>query len=848
MSMFDPERELHPKQLLAFKSKANEILFGGAAGGGKALALDTPIPTPAGWSTMGELQPGDKVFDENGTPCNVVACTEIMHGRPCYRVTFSDGTTIVADGKHQWLTMDNTERERATRLTPEFRASRRAKRNGRGTGKRPDLAAMNASRQHDYLSPPEGTIRTTEEIAATIRHNGRTNHSVQVAKPLSLPEIDLPVDPYVLGVWLGDGTSVSGQLTTADEEIVEAIRGAGYKVAKQKSNFYSYGIYRLKAQLRDLGVLGNKHIPARYLRASTKQRLALLQGLMDTDGTCLPSGACEFYSCNETLARQACELINSLGIKAVVREGRAMLAGNDCRPKCRVKFTTAIPMFRLTRKLEGQKSKVNPICTRRMIVSCEMIESVPVKCIQVDSASHLYLAGKAMVPTHNSFYIRYMAVWCAVHCPGIQIYLFRRTYPDLSKNHMEGPASFPVVLAPLIEAKMVSINYGKGAIQFANGARIFLCHCQHEKDVISYQGAEIHLLLVDELTHFTDKIYRFLRGRCRCGSWKPPKQLEGCFPRILNGSNPGGVGHNWVKASFVTSAPAMEVWRTSREEGNMLRQFIPSKLSDNPTMTMNDPDYSLRLEGLGSPELVRAMLEGDWDIVSGGAMDDVWRKDVHVVQPFRIPRSWYVDRAFDWGSSRPFSVGWWAESNGEEVTLLDGTRKQYPKGCLFRIAEWYGWQDGKPDTGCKMLAKDVAKGIKERESKGILSLCRRINPGPADNSIFDLENGNCIATDMAKEGVKWIRSNKSAGSRKNGLELMRTMLAAPLKAAREGVPLEEPGLFVFNTCHQFIRTIPVLPRSQSDSEDVDSRAEDHIYDEARYRVLQTKATTKSQEI
>lgn len=154
MAMFDPERELHPKQLLAFKSRANEILFGGAAGGGKALALDTPIPTPDGWSTMGELQPGDKVFDENGIPCNVVACTEIMHGRPCYRVTFSDGTTIVADGKHQWLTMDNTERERATRLTPEFRASRRAKRKGRGTGKRPDLAAMNVSRQHDYLSPP----------------------------------------------------------------------------------------------------------------------------------------------------------------------------------------------------------------------------------------------------------------------------------------------------------------------------------------------------------------------------------------------------------------------------------------------------------------------------------------------------------------------------------------------------------------------------------------------------------------------------------------------------------------------------------------------------------------------
>lgn len=220
------------------------------------------------------------------------------------------------------------------------------------------------------------------------------------------------------------------------------------------------------------------------------------------------------------------------------------------------------------------------------------------------------------------------------------------------------------------------------------------------------------------------------------------------------------------------------------------------------------------------------MKSGDWNIVDGGMFDDVWNDRTHVLEPFDIPKSWHVDRSFDWGSSKPFSVGWWAESDGTEATLKDGSKRNFPRGTLFRISEWYGW-NGKPNEGLKMLAGDIAKGIKEREA----SLGLTVKPGPADNSIFDTQDGNCIADNMAAAGVRWERSDKSPGSRKNGWELLRGRLSESRKH-----PMERPGLFVFSNCRQFIRTVPTLPRDESKTDDVDTESEDHVADETRYRV------------
>jgi hypothetical protein len=424
-----------------------------------------------------------------------------------------------------------------------------------------------------------------------------------------------------------------------------------------------------------------------------------------------------------------------------------------------------------------------------------------------------------------------MIKWCS-RIPYLQCYLFRRKFPDLWKNHMEGPTAFPVMLAEWIDKGYVKINESKNYIKFWNGAKILLCHCQHDKDRFDYQGSEIHVLGVDELTTFSDIIYRYIRGRVRLGGLQVPPGFEGVFPRILCSANPGGIGHNWVKATFIDLQPPYAMQRVSKEEGGMVRQFIPAVLEDNDALMKNDPEYQYRLEGLGNKALVDAMRRGDWDIVAGGMFDDVWDRDKHMIKPFEIPYSWKMDRTFDWGSSKPFSVGWWAESDGTEATMLDGSKHTFPRGTVFRFAEWYGW-NGKPNEGTKMLSSEIAQGIIQREES--MKIRHRVEKGAADSSIYNTEDGHCIADAMALHGVLWTKANKSPGSRKLGWELIRTMLKSSLAPNPD-----MPGLYIFENCVQFARTVPTLTRLERDTDDVDTNEEDHIADETRYRLLEKK--------
>jgi Terminase large subunit, T4likevirus-type, N-terminal len=464
------------------------------------------------------------------------------------------------------------------------------------------------------------------------------------------------------------------------------------------------------------------------------------------------------------------------------------------------------------------------------------IDLHPKQRLAFESQANEILYGGAAGGGKSHLMRRAAITWCK-WVAGLQVYLFRREFGDLFMNHMESSGGFRAMLADEIsrgECRIVDKQ-----IRWKNGSTIHLCHCQHEKDVHGYQGAEIHVLMIDELTQWSRKMYTFLRGRLRLGGLQVPHWLRGTFPRILSSANPGGIGHNWVKADFVDPAPETTVTQTPKSEGGMRRQFIRALLEDNPTLTENDPDYEHRLEGLGDPALVRAMRLGDWDIVAGGMFDDVWSRDAHVLKPFPIPFSWRVDRAFDWGSSKPFSVGWWAESDGTRVEVEKGKFRTFPRGSLIRINEWYGWT-GVADTGCKMPSSEVAKGIKEREREMRMagprgeSLPMRIHPGPADSSIYDVDDKESTSTadTMAQHGVHWNEADKSPGSRKNGWEKLREMLLEAKKPQPEA-----PGLWVFNTCAQFIRVVPVLPRDPKKPDDVQTTAEDHIGDETRYRVL-----------
>jgi deoxycytidine triphosphate deaminase len=346
---------------------------------GKALALDTEVPTSQGWRTIGELRPGDLVFDEDGFPTVVLACTEPMARRPCREVVFSDGTTVVCDAAHQWRTIAKNDRR---------------------------------------YNRPAGRIVTTEQIEQTLVASGERNHQIPLGGAVWYPERDLPVDPYVLGVWLGDGTSTKAEITCADQEILDEVALAGYGVASQRTRPLTYriggtghtrsaktGQYErndsLSSTLRNLDLLGNKRIPADYLRASIAQREALLQGLMDTDGYVDKLGRCDLTTTREPLAMQVCELVASLGFRPTLARKRAKLYGRDVGPKCEVQFMADRPVFRLPRKLARQKL-TGRFQRFRAIADVREVPSVPVRCIEVSSPNGLFLITRSFIATHNS--------------------------------------------------------------------------------------------------------------------------------------------------------------------------------------------------------------------------------------------------------------------------------------------------------------------------------------------------------------------------------------------------------------------------------------------------------------
>ncbi len=345
---------LHPGQMIVVAARP---------GLGKAIALDTPLPTPGGWITMGEVAVGDQLLGADGRPTGVVAATDVMRERPCFAVEFSDGTVIVADAEHEWLTSD--------------RAARRARQE---SGERCGVPRVLPA------------IRTTRELAATahgMTADARVSHSVDTCAPLQLPNRQLPVAPYPLGVWLGGGEQRRCVV-------------CGRPFVPRTSAVRTYG--QSCGALRTLGVLNDKHLPAAYLRASELQRRALLAGLMDTDGTVTPAGGLQLCVTSRKLADDVRELVLSLGYCCSITT-RNVCGSLPESSVFTLNFTTEDDVFQLDRKRRIHKQRSAEYGCRlrpRYITAVRCIESVPVRCVQVDSTDHLYLAGRTMVPTHNS--------------------------------------------------------------------------------------------------------------------------------------------------------------------------------------------------------------------------------------------------------------------------------------------------------------------------------------------------------------------------------------------------------------------------------------------------------------
>ncbi|MFZ4431602.1 MAG: LAGLIDADG family homing endonuclease [Microthrixaceae bacterium] len=620
-----------PKQASFLAWSGREALFGGAGGGGKAGALDTLVPTPSGFRLLGDIHPGDFVLGRDGTT-HLVEGESAVELLPGWRLTFDDGAVVECNDDHLWLTFTSAERAAATRRTPEFRERRRSQRPSRATGsqgqaKSAAVAVRNATHRPSTLAPPAGTVRSTADIVASLRtHRGEANHAVPVCAPVVLPERSLPIDPYALGVWLGDGTSRVGAITTMDPEVTMAVVEAGFPERRREPRGRACTVFfdGLTAALRTAGVLRNKHVPHDYLWASIDQRVALLAGLIDTDGHVTPNGKVEFDNTNPELAAAVAHLARSLGMKASVREGRATLGGRDCGPRYRVKFTpNRLDLSRIPRKQERLRLSESSVAKFRRIVAAERIEARPMKCLRVSAPDHLFLWTEHFIPTHNSIALL-MAALQFVDVPGYNGVIFRRTLTDL-----ELPDGLIDVSHDWLDDTDAEWNGNKKRWTFPSGAVLQFAYMNQFNAQYRYKSTQFQFIGWDELTEFPwveQYLYLFSRLRKGVSSREQAMAVYGQSHdgvtladvplRVRGATNPGGPGQSWVYDRFVDP------------DATNRKPFLPSFLQDNPGIDADE--YRAALSEL--PEAERRRLEdGDWSAVDvPGAL---WRfADIDRVQ------------------------------------------------------------------------------------------------------------------------------------------------------------------------------------------------------------------------
>lgn len=400
-----------------------------------------------------------------------------------------------------------------------------------------------------------------------------------------------------------------------------------------------------------------------------------------------------------------------------------------------------------------------------------------------------------------------------VHIPHYRALILRKTYPQLSelidRSRTLYKAAYP----------KASYNDSKHFWSFPSGAKIYFGAMQHTKDRINYQGKRYDFIAFDELTHFTWDEYSYMFSRNR-----PSGEGTRCYIRAT--TNPGGIGHSWVKERFITCAPPLTPIKTNMQitdpDGNVInmerkRIFVPSTVFDNAELLKNDPNYLANLSLLPEKEK-RALLYGDWDSFAGQVFSE-WKNDPnhyedrrfsHVIKPFAIPKSWKVFRGFDFGYSRPFAVEWIAIDH---------------EGRVYVIAELYGCT-GTPNEGVKYTPQEIAGAIKQMEREHPNLKGRKIR-GIADPAISKAETGESIADMFSKEGVffDFGDNERLAG---------KMQFHYRLSFDGNGIPM----MYVFENCVNFIRTIPSLVYDSVNVEDIDSSGEDHIYDCVRYVLME----------
>lgn len=464
-----PEPHCKKQQLImsAFKMRdVREIYIAMGTKFGKAQCFMSLVPTTEGMKYMKDITPGDYVFSEHGEPVKVLSTTDLMLNRKCYDVIFSDGSSLIVDEEHDWVTTTHSERKNFVRCKTDESAEK-------------------------YTPKKRTTKEILDSLLVTVGGKKRPNHSISlVANPVQFPSKEYLIKPYTLGVWLGDGSRLNGTVTNPEAEIKRQVELEGYSTNNHsvKKLCPTWSIVGLSTKLKEMNLLGNKHVPQEYLFGSAEQRLALLQGLMDTDGTISKRGDCTFDNTNKSMADAVFFLANSLGIKCTRTSRIGKLYGVEKKLCYRIYFTTDLPVFRLFRKaarLRGVSDKAK----RRYITAIYPVSSRPVKCITVDNPTSLYLAGESFLVTHNSV--------GASTC--------------ISVSALETPGTKWRWIAPIYDQAKVGMDYVKRILppkphsQPVNSSlRIYLPKINseiqfcHTKDPVSLEGAGIQGNIHDE--------------------------------------------------------------------------------------------------------------------------------------------------------------------------------------------------------------------------------------------------------------------------------------------------------------------------------------------------------------
>lgn len=464
---------------------------------GKALDIETPILTPDGFVKLKDIRVNDFIYGPDGKQTQVTFITDVMHDHPCYDVTFSNGDTLKADQDHLWTV-----------------------------------------HSADWSSPK---TLTTKELLPYLSHTNKP--FIPFTSPIQFPHKELPIDPYTLGVWIGDGNSNDARITCHKNDLLEYSQYIHFNthvgVDKRNHNVVRPCINELYSKLRECNLLGNKHIPITYLHSSTEQRLRLIQGMMDTDGSVTnKNGSCQFYQKRKHIAHSFRMILSSLGVKSTITE--RVVNGEVYNI---VTFMPNFTVFRLTRKKEKQKVASHKKNTRLYIRSVTPTASVPVRCLQVDNDTHLFLAGETLIPTHNTTTTAGFFLWYVLFHDNKVCAIMANKAPTAQEILARVKLMYENL--PLWIQQGI-IEWNKRSITLENGSRILAAATSSS----AIRGYSLSLVFLDEFAHVPNNIAEEFFTSIY------PTISSGKETKILIASTPNGMNHYykfWTEAESKTN-------------------------------------------------------------------------------------------------------------------------------------------------------------------------------------------------------------------------------------------------------------------------------------------------------